>query len=97
MTDEDDEPSPDFLAAVNLWKATGHKALKETDGDELAALILMQSWRASDPELDNACKLVDWLLWALNEFEPTMKKEVREMRGIIGTRPRLKLIQGGKA
>ena len=97
MTDEDDEPGPDFGDAIDLWRTTAHRAMEETGRDENAAFILMCGWYDNDPELAAACESVNRLIELTNQMEKTMPKEVREMRAIIGIGPRLKLIQGGKA
>ena len=97
MSDQHDEPTTDFGAAVTLWRATAHRAMEETGRDEIAAFILMRGWCDSDPELAAACDTVNRLIELTNQMEKTMPKEVREMRAIIGIGPRLKLIQGGKA
>ena len=40
MSDEHDEPSPDFGDAITLWRTTAHRAMEETGRDEIAAFIL---------------------------------------------------------
>jgi len=97
MSDEHDEPAIDFGAAVNLWRTAAHRAMEEAGGDETAALILMRRRYDSDPALAGACEKVLRLIKLTNQIEKTMPKEAREIRGIIGIGPNLKLIQGGKA
>ena len=97
MSDQHDEPTADFGAAIDLWRTTAHRAMEESGRDEIAAFILMRGWCDSDPELAAACDKVNRLIELMNKLETVMPKEVREMRGIIGVGPRLKLIQGGKA
>lgn len=97
MSDEHDEPSPDFGDAIDLWRTTAHRAMEESGRDEDAAFILMCSWYDRDPTLAAACQKVNRLIELTNQMEKTMPKEVREVRAIIGIGPRLKLIQGGKA
>ena len=94
---EDDEPSPDIWDAVDLWRTTAHRAMEESGRDEIAAFILMRGWYESDPALAAALDEVDRLIELLNSMEAVMPKEGREIRGVIGVGPRLKLIQGGKA
>lgn len=96
MSDEHDESSPDIGDAINLWRTTAHRAMEESGRDEEAAFILMRGWYDSDPALAAACQKVDRLIELTNQMEKTMPKEAREMRGIIGIAPRLKLIPGGK-
>ena len=97
MSDEHDEPKPDIWDAVKLWRTTAHKAMEETGRDEIAAFFLMRGWYESDPSLAAALDEVDRLIKLLDSMEAVMPKQVREIRGIIGVGPRLKLIQGGKA
>ena len=58
----------------------------------------MTSWCDKDSELNAACELVGQLIEITDKMEAAgiMRKEVREIRGYLGTGPHLKLIHGGK-